>query len=212
MPGSKPILTSGGLATKQLQPKRMSHRLKYVAQLAAMGLTNQEICQRTGYNPVRLSVVLRSPIVSNEVELTRKYIFSTDVEKAQKVMLPKALEAIHDVLKHEPGDFKEMKSKSETAFALLERTHGKPTQKVEASGNLLSELYALMDARAASNTFEGFARDVSDADFKGPDDKPLPQVNPQAPGAMPDAFALTPQQTKDPLDSYLDKTLAKEKA
>lgn len=201
LPGSKPILSSGGLATKQLQPKRMSHRLKYVAQLAAMGLTNAEICQRTGYSQVRLSVVLRAPVVSNEVELTRKYIFATDVERAQKVMLPKALEAIHDVLNHEPVDFREKKSMSETAFALIERTHGKATQKIEASGTLLADLYSMLDARAAAaGTWEATAQEVTEAEII-PEAPQPPRVHPQAPG--PDAFAPSPNA----LDAYLDKNL-----
>jgi hypothetical protein len=41
--------------------------------------------------------------------------------------------------------------KVDTAFKLLERTHGKPKQSVDMGGNLLKDLFELLDQRDATS-------------------------------------------------------------
>lgn len=149
IPGSKPV-TDKGASVKKLRPKKLSHRLKYVSQLAAMGLSGKEIAERTGYTQHRISVVLNSPLVSNEVELTRRHVFERDPEMRLKSMLPKALGAIDEVLNVSTVNFKEQLSKADIGFRLLERTHGKPKQSVELGSGMLSDLFRLLDARDAA--------------------------------------------------------------
>ncbi len=189
IPGSPPV-TDKGASTAALRPRKLSHRLKYVAQLASMGLTQKEICERTGYTQHRMSVILNAPIVSNEVERTRRHVFERDPEKALRTMLPKALESIDAVLDHKSDGFREKVEKSKTAFALLERTHGKPKQSMEMTGNLLADLYSMMDARVRDEnapTFHAEARDVSDAEVS-PHEEAVKVV-------------------EDPLDAYLQHNL-----
>lgn len=145
--GGSPAVTSYAAGVRSLMPKKISHRLKYVAHLKAMGLTNNEIAEKAGYTAHRISVVLNSPHVSAEVERMRRHLLDRDPDIALRAMIPKALRAIDDVLSKQTDNFREQVAKKDAALQLFDRTHGKPTQRIEASGNLLSDLFALLDQR-----------------------------------------------------------------
>lgn len=188
-PGSPPV-TDKGLSTLKLRPKKLSHRLKFIAHLAAMGCTQKDICARTGYTSSRVSILLNSPIVSNEVERERKYIFDRDPDQAMRTMIPVGLEKISQVLQYETNDFKTLKTQSEVAFQIFERTHGKSKQRVEVGGNLLSEIFNLLDKRtlpAEGAALEAPSRAFDEAEIVD-DAQELP--------AEPDRF-----------DAILDKSL-----
>lgn len=144
-----PAITTFAPSSRSIQPRKLSHRLKYVAHLKAMGMTNKEISEKAGYTQSRISIVLNSPHVSAEVERMRRHLLDRDPDIALRSMIPKALRAIDDVLSKQTDNFREQVWKKDAALQLFDRTHGKPTQKIEASGNLLSDLFALLDQRDA---------------------------------------------------------------
>jgi hypothetical protein len=146
---NSPPITTFAESSRSIQPMKLSHRLKYVAHLKAMGMTNKEIAEKAGYTQSRISIVLNSPHVSAEVERMRRHLLDRDPDVALRAMIPKALRAIDDVLSTTPVSMKEKVWKKDAALQLFDRTHGKPTQKIEASGNLLSDLFALLDQRDA---------------------------------------------------------------
>jgi predicted transcriptional regulator len=128
--------------------ERLTHRIKYVAHLAALGMTSSEIAERSGYSPATVNKLLRAPLVSLEVERARQSFLRQDPDTSLRIMIPKALTAISEVL----DSTEEKRSlKVDTAFKLLERTHGKPKQSVDMGGNLLKDLFELLDQRDATS-------------------------------------------------------------
>ena len=138
------LTTSQAPTMKASGPKKLSHRLKFVAQLSAMGVSQREIAERTGYTEGRLSIVLNSPLVSVEVDRARRSIFEKDPEVALRTMLPMALESVHEVLANKS---EKSSLRVETAFKVFERTHGKAKQQIDVGGNLLKDLFEMMDKR-----------------------------------------------------------------
>lgn len=196
----QPPVVSHSTTVKTFAPKKLSHRLKYIIQLAAMGCTRTEIAERSGYSTARLSTVFNSPLISNEVERTRHFIFERDAERALKTMVPKALRAIDDVLSVETTNFKEQISKSDVAFSLLERTHGKAKQQIEMGGNLLADLLAMMDSRDAKASEQILEAERAERE-QGASDAEYTEARPASPAspAPPDDF-----------DTFLDSNLSKE--
>lgn len=152
-----------------------------------MGCTNKEISERTGLSSQRLSIVLNAPQVSNEVERTRRHVFERDAEAAMRTMLPKALESIDKVLSFDTQNFREMRDKASTGFTLIEHTHGKPTQRIEASGSLLSDLFKLMDERSLEDAKRAGVVDAEFSEIHG-----------------------SPRADIDPLDEFLKKESGRE--
>lgn len=210
IPGS-PQVVSKAKSTRYLGPKKLSHRLKYIVELAAMGLSGKEIAERTGYSFVRISIILNTAQISNEVERARRFMFGQDAERALKSMLPKALGAIEDVLLHETTEFRDKRDKASTAFTLLERTHGKPKQSIEVGGNLLADLYALMDQKTKIVDVE-YSKEAQEAQYReikkhrgggeATEDSTGSTGSPDVPNAPP-----VPAQ--DLMDEFLDKNLGK---
>lgn len=130
------------------QPEKLTHRIKYVAHLAALGLTSREIAEKSGYTQATVNKLINAPIVSLEVERARQSFLRQDPDTSLRIMIPKALTAIHEVL-DSPEEKRSLKV--DTAFRLLERTHGKPKQSVDMGGNLLKDLFELLDQRDAEH-------------------------------------------------------------
>lgn len=190
-PGSPPVKDKQAYSRKQW-PKKVSHRMKYIVQLAAMGCTGPEIQERTGYSLPRIHFLLNAPIVSNLIELERKHLFNTDPVMSLKRSIPTAVNRIVEALEHEAGDFKEKRDQSAIAFQLIERTHGKPQQSIEMKGSLLADIYDMLESRVVNDTpiaARGRHVDAEDAEI--------------APGSSPEQ----PENQKDKFDAYLDKNL-----
>lgn len=124
-------------------PKKLSHRHRFIAHLAALGHTGVEIAERTGMTQVRISSLLRTAIVSAEVERVRNVIFSRDPDEAMRTMIPKALRVVDEVLTN-PQE--KASTRVDAAFRLFDRTHGKAVQRVEHGGSLIRELFRRLDA------------------------------------------------------------------
>lgn len=122
---------------------KLSHRHRFVAHLAALGLSQKEICERTHYTPAWISVVINQQIVVDEIDTVRKKLFADSPEQALKLNAGKAVEVISSVL-HDPQGKKSLQV--DTAFRALDRIYGKPTQKVEQIGGGLKELWQQLDA------------------------------------------------------------------
>lgn len=152
MASGEKVTISDSPHVNALAPRRISHRLRVIAHMAALGLSNREIASRTGYTEARLSVVLRTKEVIAEVEKTRREIFSRSDAQALVTMLPRAYETIWETLE-DRGEKQSVRV--DTAFRVIERLHGKPKQAVEVGGTLLKDVFAMLDRQAAA--FEKFA-------------------------------------------------------
>lgn len=162
--------TSDAPSMNAMAPYRLSHRIRVIAHMAALGLSNREIAGRTGYTEGRISIVLRSIEVTEEVERTRKEIFSRSDAQALVTMLPKAYETIWETLR---DDGAARALRVDTSFKIIERLHGKPKQSVDVGGTLLKDVFAMLDRQASA--FEKFAPkaeqaiDVTDSGAPGAD-------------------------------------------
>lgn len=126
-------------------PRKLSHRHKFIAHLAALGLNNNDIAERTGMTPSRISIVLGNTLMGQEIERCRKEIFAGDLDQSLRLMLPKAVKIIDDVLSPTAQVKKDLQIR--TAFKLMERTHGMPKQSVAHSGSLLRDLFDELDSQ-----------------------------------------------------------------
>lgn len=201
-------------------PKTLKHRHKFVAHLAALGCNDREISDRVGYTPVWVNILLHTPLVADEVERCRKQIFAGDPDQALRTMLPKGLRAIDEALDHTPSNMREHKARSDVAFGLFERTHGKALQRVDMGSSMLADIYRLLDSRVEvlpePKTFE--------VELPSPDFAPAPSPavrNPSpasppgslgaiSPGVFPEELPGT-DVAEDPFEAHLNAILGKEK-
>lgn len=170
--------------------KSISHRQKLVATLAAMGFRHIEIAERVGYTSVRVGQLLATPEVSLEVERQRQALFKLDPELSMRTMIPKALEVISEVL-HNANEKASLRT--ETAFRLFERTHGKPKQSIDLGGNLLKDLFEMLDQR--DSTIASTARTVPSEDA---------QVVPATDEPEASTEATQTTQVPSPLDAFVE--------
>lgn len=126
----------------------LSPRHRRLAQLAAEGRSNQDICRELGYVGSRVSVLLRNPHVAAEVTRLQERIFEETIESRLKSFAEPALSNIHMILTDRTNRVK-ISEKMALSQWVIEKLDGKATQKVDVGGNLLS---ALMDRLDASRT------------------------------------------------------------
>lgn len=138
-------------------PEKLSHRHKYVAQLCAMGFKQVEIGRRTGFSQAWLSTIINSELMRNEIDRARKEMFALDPELALKSALPDAVELITATIR---DDQQKASLRVDTAFRLIERTHGKAKQAIELGGSLIKDLFQQLDAASRAKTISVDARSI----------------------------------------------------
>lgn len=124
-------------------PKKLSHRHHFIVHLAALGMSQGEICRRTGIVSSRMSILMNNSKFIEEITKVRKEIFSDNLDQNLKLMLPKATEVIRNVLENDQA---RDALRVETAFRLMDRTHGKAMQKIEVGGSMIKSLFEQLDA------------------------------------------------------------------
>lgn len=138
-------------------PEKLSHRHKYVAHLAAMGFKQVEIARRTGFSQSWLSTILSGGLLNAEIERARKEMFALDPDLALKSALPDATQLITEVIRN---DQEKTSLRVDTAFRLLERTHGKAKQAIELGGSLIKDLFQQLDAANRAKTIQVDSRSI----------------------------------------------------
>lgn len=124
-------------------PKKLSHRHKYMAHLAALGKSNRAIAQAMGLTDSRVSIIINSPIVREEIDRVRAELFESEEEKRTKLMIPKAMGIVEEVL----NNSQERSSlRVDTAFRLMDRVYGKPKQHIQQDGTTIKDLFELLNS------------------------------------------------------------------
>lgn len=187
----------------ELGPKKLTHRHMFVAHLAALGLSNAEICRRTGMTAAWMSIITRTQLMKDEIKRVREDLFAGSTEQRFKLMLPNAMQAIETALK--PNNGTKQSLQVDTAFKLCDRAFGKPQQKIEHTGSAIKDLFELMDdLRSKSKTIEAKAQPIEDAQVIEP--APAPVADPR-----PNAYQEGESDLKDDdINSFLERTTGDE--
>lgn len=116
-------------------PRDVRTRWLEVARLNALGQTNNEICERLGYSVSRVSIILKFPVVQNEIHRYRNQLFEQDIVTAMKDMGPDGIRVINEMMN---SSSEKLKDRVDTAKWLLEKLTGKPKQEVNVESNTLA--------------------------------------------------------------------------
>jgi hypothetical protein len=127
----------------------LSPRHRRLAQLAAQGLSNKELAQQLDYAESRISVLLRHPLVVEEIRRLQDQIFSETIEKRLKGMSDLALTALETALRDRSGKTK-ISEKLETAKFIIEKVDGKAMQKVDVGSSAIGSFLDRLDALKAA--------------------------------------------------------------
>lgn len=132
----------GSWFLKPGKPLRSRHKL--LARYSALGKTNREIAQLLDYTESRVSVLLSHPKIKEEADLYRDRLYDQDLASAFKDLLPEALHAVEDVLKHEALTYKDKLAKTDTAKWVIEKIDGKAAQKLNVESGTLSKFFDIL--------------------------------------------------------------------
>ncbi|HUR99859.1 MAG TPA: hypothetical protein VMZ26_17480 [Pyrinomonadaceae bacterium] len=124
-------------------PRKLSHKHKYLIQLFALGFKMKEIVAKTGYSQPWLSELSKHPDFVREIDKVRKETFGESLENYLRAGVSDAAKVVVETIRDEQA---KRELRVDAAFRLMDRTHGKPAQKVEHTGSLLKDLFAQLDS------------------------------------------------------------------
>lgn len=130
-------------------PKNLSHKHKFIANLAASGLRNKDIAEETNMTESRISIILDNPNMSLEITRIREKMFGSNNRRRLEMLMPKALNVAEDVLTNEQHL---TKHKIDMAKYVLDQGLGKAKQDFTVSGNLLGDLLDKLDSQVKDVT------------------------------------------------------------
>lgn len=123
--------------------KKLNQRHKFLIHLAALGHSNQEIIAKTGFTDAWVSTLMSNTQIQKEIQLERDKLYSGDPDQALRLGLSDSVKVILETIR----DTQARNSlRVDTAFKLMERTHGKPKQSVEVSSSSIKDLFDRLDA------------------------------------------------------------------
>jgi len=116
-------------------------RHREIARLHALGLTNNAICEKLGYSPARMSIVLRTPFVQEEIAKWRALLQDEDTLSILK-------ETARDGARRLRATVLDPNAKDSivldaTKFA-IEKSHGKAKQEVSVESGSLQAFTELL--------------------------------------------------------------------
>lgn len=138
-------------------PKKLKHRHRLVAYMAASGLTNVAIAEQVGIKPPRVATILASQRIQNEIKRIQSEIFIKDPRKRFMEILPKAI----DIAEAAMENAEEEKDRADIAFKFMDRALGKPKESVEVKTSSIRDIYEKLDKMGENKIIE-----VDQADFK----------------------------------------------
>ncbi len=130
-------------------PKELSHRHKFIANLAASGMRNGDIAEELNMTDSRISIILDNPSMKIEIARIREKMFGSNNRRRLEMLMPKALNVAEEVL---TGEQHMMKHKIDMAKYVLDQGLGKAKQDITVSGNLLGDLLDKLDAQVKDVT------------------------------------------------------------
>lgn len=125
-----------GNATKKLQPKKLTHRIQRVVDLAANGFMNCEIASMLGYTQHRVSIILNTPRIREAVIIKQSEMFNEETQHISK-LIPKALRNIEEIL---DDPIAKQNTKLDAAKYVTDRKWGRPQQEVKVKSTSLREI------------------------------------------------------------------------
>lgn len=124
----------------------LTPRHRRLAQLAASGVANKDICKELGYTASRMSILIREPTIQAEIYRLQDRIFEGTIVDRMKGFTDASLNVIENALTDVTGHVK-MNEKLDIAKWIIEMQHGKATQKIEGGEGMLAALMDRLDAR-----------------------------------------------------------------
>lgn len=124
------------------RPLRSRHKL--LARYSALGKTNNEIAELLDYSVGRVSVLLSNSRIRQEVDLYRDKLYDRDLAQAFKELLPDAIYALEDIVRHESVTLKDKVAKESAARFIVEKLDGKAAQKINVEHGSLDRFMELM--------------------------------------------------------------------
>lgn len=131
----------------------LSPRHRRLAQLAAEGRSNREICKELGYCTSRVSVLLSWPQIKREIRSLQERIFEASIEERMKRFADFALNNIEFILRDDTNRVK-VSEKADMSKWVIEKLDGKATQKTETQVNYIVKLMDKLDARKSAPSTE----------------------------------------------------------
>lgn len=132
-----------------VEGRELSPRHRKLAELAAQGLTNNEIAKKLDYTASRISILLSNTKIREEVAKIQERIYQDTIGRRLKDMAEPALNEIAKCLNDRTNRYKE-NLKVETAKWLIEKLDGKAIQKHDIGENLLGVMMDKLDALKSS--------------------------------------------------------------
>jgi hypothetical protein len=125
-----------------LAPKKLKHRYRLIAYMAASGLNNTQIAEQIGIKPTRVNVILSSQRVKLEIKRVQAEIFIKDPQKRFMQILPKAIETAEGVM---DNDLVKPSIRADVAFKFMDRALGKPKETHEVKTSSIRELFEKLE-------------------------------------------------------------------
>jgi hypothetical protein len=125
-----------------LGPKKLSARQMFICYLAAMGRTAREISEEIGMTDARLSLLLNSEALKEQIQLIRDVEFAgLGIQQQIDQLAPQALRVAERMLK---SDNVPDSLKWRIADKVIDRKLGRIPQQINIGGTLLTDVYRLM--------------------------------------------------------------------
>lgn len=142
-------------------PKKLKHRHKLVAFMAANGMTNAAIAKQLDCSTARVSTILASNRIQLEIKRIQSEIFINDPKKRFMEILPRAIDIAEEVLENEENN---PSLRVDVAFRFMDRALGKPKESVEVKTSSIRDLFDQLEKMDKPKTIE-----VTQEDFKNLD-------------------------------------------
>ena len=159
-------------------PKTEKHVLRAICQMAAFSLSNQRIANNIGLPRKRVDNILKSISVQREIQRLQTELYERDATKMFKRMLPHAANTIYGLIDKADKD----STRVEAAKVILDRALGKPTQTIEQTTTLISDVLKKLNTVPSEVVNDAFI---------------IPELK------KPEVKAPDPAAVKDPLEDIL---------
>lgn len=123
----------------------LTPRHRRLAQLAASGAPNSSIAKELDYSESRISILLKNPLIIDEIGRLQERIFEETIAQRLKSFIEPALNNIQMILTDRSNAVK-ISEKMALSQWIIEKLDGKAVQKHEAGENLLSTIMDRLDA------------------------------------------------------------------
>ncbi len=125
-----------------LGPKKLNHRHKTVALLAAQGLTQTRISQELGITQSRLSIIMNTRRMQAEIARCAKEIYGQDTQNRFTKLAEKSFGIVESILDN-PQERSSLRY--QVAKDCIDRQHGKAPERLEIRNSTIKDLFEAMD-------------------------------------------------------------------